>query len=400
MLPRSSYAELFRVTEALVDLLRRTVLEVGQSTPQRMAAFGASEQDYPLFLSDQQLEERYAACLARPDVIVGPTGLQFLEFNISGGFAGVVEGYCRYEAWRKLYLAAERQLPFKYHDPFASRADFFSEVCQELALPPRLAWVGVLRESVLPTDETRYFDLETDFLRERGFEARYFEVADADQLWDCAPEDRFDLGLRHFNVAAMPELGVELGPVRRALDNGSLLLSTQTSGFLANKLAMGLLSEGRDWMSSAERALVNTYIPWTRVLTDRSTTFDGRTVDLLRHVLANQEQLVLKRGIGSNGKQVAIGRDTDPSTWTALVESAAAAGDSVVQQYVTAQSCLFPVLADSNSQPELTPIAPVLSPFLFGRKPAGIFARFFADGSSGIVSVVGHSASDNVVVTR
>jgi len=32
--------------------------------------------------------------------------------------------------------------------------------------------------------------------------------ADADQLWDCAPEDRYQLGMRHFNVADLAKLGV------------------------------------------------------------------------------------------------------------------------------------------------------------------------------------------------
>jgi hypothetical protein len=400
LLPSASYAELFRATDILVGLLHRTALEAGADTAGRLAAFGATEQDYPLMLADQVIEETYAACMVRPDVIIGPDGPQFLEFNISGGFAGVVEGYCRYAAWQVLYGDGGGRLPFRYHDPFASRADFFEDVCQDLDLPRRLAWVGTLLESVTPTTETRYFDVETDYLRSRGFDARYIEVADADQLWDCAPEDRYQLGLRHFNVADLAKLGVRLDAPRRALANGCLLLATQTSGFLGNKKAMGLLSEGRPWMSAAEHAVVEKYLPWTRVLADRRTTAAGNSVELLPYTLANQEHLVLKRGIGSNGKQVLIGRETDPAAWREGVEKAAAAGDSVVQRFVPAQSCRIAVISDAMAGPEIAEVAPVFSPFLFGRRPGGVYARFFADGSAGIISVVGHSASDTVAVTR
>ncbi|MDH6574587.1 hypothetical protein [Kitasatospora sp. MAP5-34] len=400
LLPRSSYAELFRAADVMAGLVHRTALEAGPTTAQRMAAFGATDQDYPLFLADSMLEERYASCLVRPDIVIGPTGPQFLELNISGGFAGTVESHCGYAAWRALYGAAGEGLPFTHHDPFAARADLFDDVCEELALPRRLAWVGALRESVLPIEETRYFDLETDYLHSRGFDAEYVEVEDADQLWDCAPQDRYPLGLRHFNVADLSALGIGIEPVRRALDGGCLLLSTQTSGFLGNKMALGLLSEGRPWMSAAEHAFVERYLPWTRVLTDRRTSVGSTDVQLLPYAVENQEDLVVKRGIGSNGRQVVIGRETDVGTWRETVESAAAAGTSVVQRFVPIQSTWQSVLTDALDVPETVPVAPVISPLLFGRRPAGAFTRFFADNSAGIISVASRSAMSNVVVTR
>ncbi|MFF0144085.1 hypothetical protein ATK36_4276 [Amycolatopsis sulphurea] len=402
LLPSSSYAELFHATDVLVGLLHRTALEIGADNAGRLAAYGADEQDYPLFLDPawQLIEERYASCMVRPDVVVGPDGPKFLEFNISGGFAGVVESWCRYLAYRVLYGDGAGRLPYRYHDPFAARADLFEEVCADLDLPRRVAWVGTLAESVTPTTETRYFDVETDYLAGRGFAAEYVEVEDADRLWDAAPADRYPLGLRHFNTAELARLGQRLDPVRRALDNSCLLLATQTSGFLGNKKAMGLVSEGRPWMTAAEHAVVGRYLPWTRVLGDRRTIADGRSVELLPHVLAEQERLVLKRGIGSNGLQVLIGVETDPTTWREAVEKAAAAGDSVVQRFVPAQHCHLPVLGDAMAGPEVAKVAPVLSPFLFGRRPGGVYARFFADGAAGIISVCGHAASDTVAVTR
>lgn len=396
-IPRSSYAELFRAADALLDLLRRTVLEIAPTAQGRMAAYGATDRDYPLFGDDVELEERYAHCMARPDVVIGPDGPRFLEFNVSGGMGGPVELHCLYQAWRKLYERSGGDLPFSFHDPFASRAALFADVCDELALPPRLAWVGTVRD-LKHTDSTRYFDVEIDYLAKRGLTARHFEPEDVEQLWSGRPDLRYRVGLRHFTVSEWEELGISTDPVRQALKNGCLLLAPQTAELVANKLAMGMVSEGRPWMSSAERALVDRYLPWTRILTDRSTTCAGKSVELLAHAVRHRETLVLKQGIGLQGKQVVLGRDTDPEQWQSLVERAAALGDSIVQEYVPPQSYPLSLTHGSGEEPHEVEVAPVFSPFVFGGRAGGLWARFFATGDSGIVSVDGFGALDNAVV--
>jgi hypothetical protein len=395
--PRSAYAELFRAANTLLDLLRRTVLEIAPTTQGRLAAYRATERDYPLFLDDQVLEERYAHCMTRPDVVIGPNGPRFVEFNVGGGFGGPVEVHCRYRAWQQLYGTATGKLPFFYHDPLASRADFFHRVCEDLALPPRVALVGSIRDHIVRTEATRYFDLEVDYLRERGFTSRYFEPEDLEAAWHGPPELRYPVGLRHLNTYDWQDNGISLEPVRQAIEHGCLLLATQTAGFIANKLTMGLLSEGRPWLSAAERSIVDTYLPWTRILGDRSTTHAGQTVDLLPHALRHRENLVLKRGIGTNGKQVVLGRDTEQRQWQSLLEGAASAGDSIVQEYVPAQSCRLHIIADSDESPHEVEVYPVLGPFLFGGRPGGIMARFTTD-CAGMVGVTGNGSSDSSVV--
>ncbi|MFF0144104.1 hypothetical protein ATK36_4294 [Amycolatopsis sulphurea] len=395
-LPRSSYAELFRVGTALLDLLRRTVLAVAPTADARLAALGADRRDHPLFLDNAVLEERYADCFARPDVVVGPKGPIFLGFNVGGGFGGVVEAHCRYRAWRRLYGRSGGSLPFHYHDPFVARADVFADICEELALPFRLAWVGSLREHMEYPDSSRYFDLETAFLSKRGFEARYFEPEDLDEVWDCAPAHRYPLGLRHLNVPDLEILGISVEPVRRALKNGCLLLSTQTAALFGNKVTLGLLSEGRPWLSTAERAVVNHYVPWTRVLADRRTHRDGQDVDLLPFVLRRQHALVLKRGTGSG---VVHGQSVTADGWHEAVAAAVGEGGWVVQDLVSAQPYPLPMISDDGNGPSMAKVVPVFGPFLFGRRPGGMLVRFFATGEAGIARVTGRIPFHNVVVT-
>jgi hypothetical protein len=298
--------------------------------------------------------------------------------------------------WRKLYADDEGRVPFGYQDPFAVRARMFRSLCAELAVAPRVALVGSARDQRV--DSTRYFDVEADHLNCHGLTACFFEPEDLHEAWDCPPHLRYPLGLRNFTIPDWVELGIDTAPVQAALDHGCLLVGTQTSTFLSSKLTMGLLSEGRPWMSAAERAVVEKYLPWTRVLADRRTTRGDRKIDLVRFAVDNRERLVLKAGLGMSGKQVVIGRDAGQARWEAAVTAAAEAGTSVVQEFVPARTCRLALVADGADQPHDADVAPVLGPMLFGGRPAGISARFFGDGRSGIVSVTGHNSSGDSVV--
>lgn len=394
-LPRARYAELFRATAALLDLARRAALQSAPTTQARLEAYRMPPSEHQLFVADQLTEERYADWIARPDVVIGPQGPKFVELNVCGALGGPVEVHCRLQVWRRLHADRHGRPPFASPDPLAVRAEMFRALCADLAAAPRVAVVGSAREM---GGHSRYFDLQVERLRAHGLTARFFEPEDLHEAWDCPPHRCYPVGLRDFTIPDWEGLGIDTAPVQAALDHGCLLLTTQTSTFLASKLTLGMLSEGAPWMSAAERALVERYLPWTRVLTPRWTSRGGRRVDLVPFALANRESLVLKAGLGMCGREVVIGRDAEQAAWEAAVTAAAEAGASVVQDYVAPRTCRLAIIADGAHAPHEVDIAPVLGPMLFGGRPAGMCARFFGDGSAGIVSVHGAHSSDNCVV--
>jgi hypothetical protein len=397
VIPRASYAEVFRATVALVDLLRRTALETAPTTEGRLAAYRMPRSEDRLWLRDPFVEERYADCVVRPDLVIGSSGPQFLEFNVSGALGGVVETHSRLEVWRKLHADEAGRTLFSSPSPFVVRAEMFRSLSAELALAPRVAIVGSARVEGVAG---RYFEIEADHFNSHGLTARFFEPEELPEVWDCASHLRYPVGLRNFTIPDWLHAGIDPTPVQDALDNGCLLVGTQTSTFLHSKLTMGLLSEGRPWMTAADRRLVDRYLPWTRILSDRKTDRKGQQVDLLPFVMANRDLLVLKAGSGESGKQVVIGREVDQAVWESAVGAAVVAGTSVVQDFVAPRTCRVALIADGADEPVDVDVAPVLGPLLFGGRPAGLFCRFYADGSAGIVSVrAGTSSSDNVMVT-
>ncbi|MDX3233142.1 hypothetical protein [Streptomyces sp. ME19-01-6] len=78
--------------------------------------------------------------------------------------------------------------------------------------------------------------------------------------------------------------------------------------------------------------------------------------------------------------------------------TAAGTGTSVVQAYVVPRSCRLAMVADGEEEPHDVDVAPVFGPLVFGGRPAGMFSRFFGDGTTGIVSVLGTNSSDDCVV--
>ncbi|RZU52373.1 hypothetical protein EV385_4231 [Krasilnikovia cinnamomea] len=397
-IPRASYAELFRASAALVELLRRTALETGPTTRDRMAAYGMPGSEDRLWLSDPFVEERYADCVVRPDFVIGPDGPRLLEFNVSGALGGVVETHARLRVWRDLHADAAGRVPFTAPDPFTVRAAMFRSLSAELALPPRVAIVGSSRAGGVTA---RYFEMEAEHYRGLGLTARFFEPEELTGAWDCAPHLRYRIGLRNFTIPDWLAGGVDTAGVQAALDHGCLLVGTQTSTFLHSKLTMGLLSEGRPWMTAADRTLINRYLPWTRIVSDRKTEHDGAPVDLLPFVVRHRDRLVLKAGLGESGRQVVIGPEVDQAEWESAVDAAVASADgaSIVQEFVAPRTCRVALIADGADATHDVDVAPVLGPLLFGGRPAGLFARFHGDGAAGIISVKGRvSSCDNVAV--
>ncbi|MFE7127764.1 hypothetical protein [Streptomyces sp. NPDC057617] len=401
VLSRRAYEELFSAAAGLLALLRRAVLESAPTRAGRLSALGLAPDghQYPLFSDDEDFEERYCAAMARPDVIIGAQGPQFIEFNVSGAFGGPAETHLLTRVWNEVYAhGGKGDAPFFGHDPLAARAAFFERVCDEAGLPRSVALVGSPYEQDKAAT-SRYYDIEVDVLRRRGMHAEFFEPDRLPHGLGLPERLDYPVGLRYFATADWTARGQSLDPVRSVLASGCLLLPSQSSYLLANKKVLAWLSEGLPWMSETDRALVGRYVPWSRVVRETKAEWRGRYVDLPELLLAGQEQFVLKKAIGMMGREVLIGRLTTPAQWAATVERALTDEDSIVQLYTESVPYELEMCDASETTAERVAVAPVLSPMLFGGRPGGCYARYFPSGESGVVSVYGQGAMENAVLT-
>ncbi|MFE7097363.1 hypothetical protein [Streptomyces erythrochromogenes] len=401
LLPRASYDELFTAGRALLRLLRWTLLECAPTAAGRVAALGADEEMYPLFM-DGPAEEAYATCIARPDVMVSATGPKFVEFNIGSGIGGVVDTSLHSAAWTAAFGGAKRA-PFRAVDPLAVRDAFFARTVRDLRVKPAVAVVGTVRD--LGGRPTRYFELQAESLRRRGLEAEFFEPEDLVEGLGLPGPLRFPVGLRHFTVLEWRAHGIDFSPMRAALDAGCKLIASQTAYLIANKKVLGWVSEGRPWMSVRDRETVERYLPWTRVVGDRTVSWRGTTRPLPDLLLSAPEEFVLKPAIGMSGQQVLVGRHCPEDRWRRAVAAAVAAEDHIVQEYVEPAPYLMEFTGAASGAGHggdgdtyEAEIVPVFSPFLFDQQDAGCMVRYLPPDGNGIVSVHGAGALSNVAL--
>ncbi|MGI5403995.1 hypothetical protein ACQEVG_31985 [Streptomyces sp. CA-135486] len=398
VLPRRSYEELFDVTRVLLSLVRRAVLAQGGSWPARAVALGADPDDYPLLSGQDNTETEYCAMMARADMVIGERGPQLLEFNVSGTFGGPSETHALAAVWQQTHQEAGRT-PFTGSDPLIARVRAYEDVCARRRLPKAVALVGSLGD-LLEDSDIRFHELALEQFRHRGFTADFFEPHQLPDALGRPGALRYPLGLRDFALPDWRERGISLEPVHQSQRSGFLLLPPQSSGLLANKKALALVSEGRPWMTRAERRVVERHLPWTRITIPGRTGWREGEHELPALLLRERERFVLKRAIGQTGREVLVGRHTSEQTWEAAVSSAFQAGDSVVQEYVEPVSC--PLELTDGKKTWTAQVSPVLSPMLFNGRAGGCWARFLPDGGSGAegrVSVGEYHATENAVLT-
>ncbi|MEU0414324.1 hypothetical protein ABZ307_42030 [Streptomyces griseorubiginosus] len=395
VLPPVLYDELHSAAIEVVDVLTRVARGLGADRAERMAALKVDPASCPLFVDDEDWEWRYASCIARPDVILTPDGIKFIECNAGGGVGSVVQTQLLAEAWDD---AVYRDVPMTAHRPFAARADLFERMAADEGVERSVALFGSVEDLARGVRSTRYFDVEVDYLRRRGFTAEFFEPRDLmSGISDGRGGSRFALGLRHFSIQEWQELDLDWSPAGEALEAGCQLIASQSSRFLFNKKLFGLASEGRPGMSDHDREVVQRYLPWTRVVGDREVSYEGRRRPLPELLTAEQDRFVLKGATGMKGEAVLIGQDTDERTWRTAVSRAVREEDSVAQERL--ETVRVPMaVRDDDGRVHETWVAPVFGPNVIGRQPAGCLARYHTDGSAGVVSIERHGGAANIAV--
>ncbi|MER6637227.1 hypothetical protein ACFV2I_10315 [Streptomyces microflavus] len=391
---RTAYDELFSSARGLLGLLERAVREAAPHRAGRLNALGADEEPYPFFVADEDFEIRYAAAMARPDVVIGPDGPKFLEFNVSGTFGGPAEIHLFTEAWTRLYGGPDAA-PFEGYEPFAARAALYRRVCAELGLPPAVALLGS-RLDRPDAESARYYELEADFFHRHGLASEFLEPSDL--AAEGEGELRYRLLHRYFAVDDWRDLGIGLEPVHSAVSRGALLFPPQSSYLIANKKTLAWISEGRPWMTEDDRELVARYLPWTRLVHPRKVEWRGMRHDLAALLLENRRDFVLKKAIGMMGLQVVLGPYATGQEWEGAVTAALADRDSIVQEYVEPGRYRMAMSREAGPEPQYLDIAPVLSPVLFGEAAAGCWARYHGTGKAGIIGASGFGATENVLL--
>jgi len=139
-------------------------------------------------------------------------------------------------------------------------------------------------------------------------------------------------------------------PVFQAVRDGAVcMVNPLRCKILYKKASFAVLSDENNahLFTAAELDAIRAYIPWTRVVAERTTTFAFEPIDLVPFILKNRERLVLKPNDDYGGHGIVLGWTTDPATWERAVETALAQ-PYIVQERINVPTEPFPSFVDGR----------------------------------------------------
>jgi hypothetical protein len=353
--PMRSFLRPHLVTRAHWDLLRdtgRRLLETAARVARR--AFDGDVSRLCAFLGTPEAEARWVAfdpgepdvLLSRLDAFLTPDGPRFIEIN-SDAPAGFGYGDRMAGVFRELEVfrafARGRAVSYVASGPALVDAVLGLWVRRGGARAPVVAivdWADV---------KTR---ADQEILR-ATFEARGTTCVLADPRDAVLAEGRLRFGGTAADVvyrrAVLSELVEREDEVRTFLEayrgHAAVFVNSFRCRLSEDKAFFALFTDEAfaSLLTPEERALVVRVVPWTRRIRERKTVRGGTEIDLVPHVLARREELVLKPAHGYGGRSVLVGDETSAEAWEAAV-LAGLREPWVVQERVPIPEEPFPVV--------------------------------------------------------
>lgn len=281
-------------------------------------------------------------------------GLKFTENNAetpAGSAYGDVLG--------ELFLALPGMRPFlATHDvrflPSRPSALQTMLACYQAAGRQGTPTIGIVDWRDVPTQSE--FEAFAAWFRQLGFPTVIVDPRDLDlhdgRLWGPGPGGSVAIDLIYKRVLLHELVGREGldTPMIRAVRGGhAVMVNPFACKVLHKKASLAVLSDERNeaLFDGAMRQAIAAHIPWTRVVEDRRTRWQGHEASLLEVARRNREQLVLKPNDDYGGAGIVLGWEVDAGTWDSALQAALAA-PTVLQERIHQPSEPFPSWIDGR----------------------------------------------------
>jgi uncharacterized circularly permuted ATP-grasp superfamily protein len=129
--------------------------------------------------------------------------------------------------------------------------------------------------------------------------------------------------------------GLDHPVVRAVRDHAVCMVNPFGCKILHKKASLAVLSDETNahFFTADEQAAIERYIPWTRLLEERNTVYEGKEVDLLPFLVKNKDEFVIKPNDEYGGKGVVLGWEVNSEEWEAALKTALSE-PSIVQKRV------------------------------------------------------------------
>ncbi|HZQ06769.1 MAG TPA: circularly permuted type 2 ATP-grasp protein [Anaerolineae bacterium] len=147
------------------------------------------------------------------------------------------------------------------------------------------------------------------------------------------------------------ELGLHHPVIRAVRDHAVCMVNPFACKVLHKKASYAVLTDEQNehLFTADELRAIHTYIPWTRIIEERTTRYEDRIVDLLPFLAQNKDQFVLKPNDEYGGKGVVLGWTVSQSEWETTLRERLNE-PTIAQKRVTLPSEPYPSFVDGTVQ--------------------------------------------------
>ncbi|MFO7663711.1 MAG: hypothetical protein R6X18_14125 [Chloroflexota bacterium] len=212
--------------------------------------------------------------------------------------------------------------------------------------------IAILDWQEVPTRSE--FELFLQYFNSQGLECRIVDPRNVEYRQDGLYDEdyRIDLIYKRVLITELIEQGGLDGPIVKAVRNGDVcMVNPFTCKLLYKKASLAVMSDERNaaMFTKAETRAIQEHIPWTRVVEERVTTYQGMPVDLIPFLQKYREQFVLKPNDDYGGRGIILGWQTNATGWEQALK-VAIESPHVAQERVRIPSEPYPSLVDGRLQ--------------------------------------------------
>jgi hypothetical protein len=137
--------------------------------------------------------------------------------------------------------------------------------------------------------------------------------------------------------------GIDHPVIRAVRERAVCMVNPFRCKILHKKASLAVLSDEENAVlfDPDELEAIRRFIPWTRTVRERRSTYNGRSIDLIPFIVEHRERMVLKPNDDYGGAGIVLGWTVDDSAWAQAVRAALAA-PYIVQERVKIPSEPYP----------------------------------------------------------
>jgi glutathionylspermidine synthase len=276
---------------------------------------------------------------------IGENGLSFTEYNAEtpagGGYNDALsEMFFAMPVMRRFMRAWDvRPLPAR-HTVLQALLDCWQQFSGGTGKPR----IAIVDWDDVPTQSE--FRLFQDYFRRQGYECEIVSPLGLTYRKGgklTSPDGhQIDIVYKRVLLSELVERSGADHPMLCAVrDRAVCMVNPPSCKILHKKASLAVLSDERNahLFDEEERRGIEATIPWTRVVEERSTVYEGREVNLLELIERRRDQLVLKPNDEYGGKGIVLGWEVDDERWRSAMKLA------LTEPYIVQQRIPLPIEA-------------------------------------------------------